>query len=65
MGIGVLAGSTIMILTLAWGGSLIFGRCDLSGTNGTARERTLTKGFSLSGTGTGEKSPGIVLLYCI
>ncbi|CAI5463408.1 unnamed protein product [Closterium sp. Yama58-4] len=29
VGMGVLAGSTIMILTVAWGGSLICGRCDL------------------------------------
>ncbi|CAI5537504.1 unnamed protein product [Closterium sp. Naga37s-1] len=29
VGMGVLAGSTIMILTIAWGGSLICGRCDL------------------------------------
>ena len=29
VGIGTLAGSTIMLLTVAWGGSLIAGRCDL------------------------------------
>ena len=30
MGVGTLAGSTIMLLSIAWGGSLIAGRCDLS-----------------------------------
>ena len=30
VGIGTLAGSTIMLLTVAWGGSLIAGRCDLN-----------------------------------
>ncbi len=29
MGVGTLAGSTIMLLTIAWGGSLLAGRCDL------------------------------------
>ena len=29
VGIGTLAGSTIMLLTVAWGGSLLAGRCDL------------------------------------
>ena len=30
VGMGTLAGSTVMLLTIAWGGSLILGRCDLS-----------------------------------
>lgn len=34
-----LAGSTIMLLTLAWGGSLFLGRCDLD-ENGEAIEET-------------------------
>ena len=29
MGVGTLAGSTVMLLTLAWGGSVVVGRCDL------------------------------------
>ncbi len=29
VGIGTLAGSTIMLLTIAWGGSLLVGRCDI------------------------------------
>ncbi len=42
MGIGTLAGSTIMLLSIAWGGSLIVGRCDI-GPNGIAKDRTLTR----------------------
>lgn len=34
-----LAGSTIMLLTLAWGGSLFLGRCDLD-ESGEAIEET-------------------------
>lgn len=30
VGVGTLAGSTIMLLTIAWGGSLLAGRCDLN-----------------------------------
>jgi len=30
VGLGVLAGSTVMLLTIAWGGSLFAGRCDLT-----------------------------------
>ncbi|KAJ7294449.1 hypothetical protein O6H91_Y256600 [Diphasiastrum complanatum] len=53
VGMGLLAGSTVMLLTLLWGSSLIVGRCDLYERNGqyVAKERTLTKPFSLSGTG--------------
>ena len=29
VGLGTLAGSTVMLLTLAWGGSVLAGRCDL------------------------------------
>ena len=40
VGVGTLAGSTIMLLSIAWGGSLIAGRCDLS-------ERVSANTFSL------------------
>lgn len=30
IGMGTLAGSTVMLLTIAWGGSLLVGRCDLN-----------------------------------
>ncbi|XP_028416415.1 sodium/calcium exchanger NCL2-like [Dendronephthya gigantea] len=39
VGMGTLAGSTIMLLTIAWGGSLFLGRCDLN-SNGEAIEET-------------------------
>lgn len=29
VGVGTLAGSTIMLLTVAWGGSVLAGRCDI------------------------------------
>ncbi|CAD7702344.1 unnamed protein product, partial [Ostreobium quekettii] len=29
VGLGTLAGSTVMLLTIAWGGSVLLGRCDL------------------------------------
>ena len=32
VGMGTLAGSTVMLLTVAWGGSLWVGRCDLDGS---------------------------------
>ncbi|KAK9825642.1 hypothetical protein WJX81_003822 [Elliptochloris bilobata] len=50
VGVGTLAGSTIMLLTIAWGGSLLFGRCDLS-ERGTAVNKTLTRRFDLWRTG--------------
>jgi len=55
VGLGVLAGSTVMLLTVAWGGSLIAGRCDLN-EKGTAVERTLTKPFGETGITTDEQT---------
>lgn len=53
VGMGLVAGSSVMLLTVLWGACLIVGRCDLvpHPTNGTlvAKDRTLTKGFSLTG----------------
>ncbi|KAL2649699.1 hypothetical protein R1flu_017827 [Riccia fluitans] len=55
VGMGLLAGSTIMLLTLLWGSSLIAGRCDLEPgpIQGqlVAKDKQLTKGYSLTGTG--------------
>ncbi|EFJ37486.1 hypothetical protein SELMODRAFT_76965 [Selaginella moellendorffii] len=53
IGMGVLAGSTVLLLTMLWGTALIVGRCDLYEINGHkyAREKTLTKGFHLTETG--------------
>jgi hypothetical protein len=42
VGIGTLAGSTVMLLAVAWGGSLWVGRCDFD-ARGVAKERTLTR----------------------
>ncbi|CAM6015043.1 unnamed protein product [Sphagnum balticum] len=51
VGMGLLAGSSVMVLTALWGSCLIFGRCDL--VNGVAKDRQLTPAnrFSLFGTG--------------
>ena len=46
-GMGTLAGSTVMLLSIAWGGSLMVGRCDL--VNGRAKDKTLTKGWRPGG----------------
>lgn len=54
VGMGTLAGSTIMLLTIAWAGSLMIGRCNLD-----------SKGESIDGTGEGELSAcnqGVTLL---
>lgn len=49
VGIGTLAGSTVMLLSIAWGGSLILGRCDLE--NDRAVNKKLTKGWHPTETG--------------
>ncbi|KAJ9163321.1 hypothetical protein P3X46_023000 [Hevea brasiliensis] len=51
VGMGLLAGSTIMILTVIWGSSIVVGKCDLRETDSVAINRQITKGFSLTGTG--------------
>ncbi|KAG0617702.1 hypothetical protein M758_4G009100 [Ceratodon purpureus] len=52
---GLVAGSSVMVLTALWGSCLIAGRCDLVEHSRThlvvAKDRTLTKGFSLTETG--------------
>lgn len=67
VGVGVLAGSSVMLLTIAWAGSLIAGRCDLTGSNGTATDLTLTRQFDPFGTGvtTDEQTryPNFLLLF--
>ncbi|KAL3508730.1 hypothetical protein ACH5RR_028131 [Cinchona calisaya] len=49
VGIGLLAGSTVMLLTVIWGSCLIIGKCDLE--NNIAKDLQDTKGFSLTGSG--------------
>jgi len=48
IGMGLLAGSTVMLLTLLWGSCVVVGKCDLS-ENSTAIDSRDTKGFSLFG----------------
>ncbi|XWS28053.1 hypothetical protein CRYUN_Cryun25bG0032800 [Craigia yunnanensis] len=49
VGMGLLAGSTVMLLTLIWGSCVVVGRCDLR--DSVAVDGTITKGFSLTETG--------------
>ena len=48
IGMGLLAGSTVFLLTLLWGTCVVVGKCDL-GPNREAVDLTNTKGFSLTG----------------
>ncbi|KAL6615167.1 hypothetical protein ACP70R_037437 [Stipagrostis hirtigluma subsp. patula] len=50
IGMGLLAGSTVVLLTLLWGTCVVVGKCDL-GPDGRAVDSIDTKGFSLIGTG--------------
>ncbi|KAI8558520.1 hypothetical protein RHMOL_Rhmol04G0100800 [Rhododendron molle] len=49
VGMGLLAGSIVMLLTLLWGSCVVVGKCDLVDAN--ARDEVDTKGFSLTGSG--------------
>jgi hypothetical protein len=52
VGMGTLAGSTVMLLTIVWGGSVLLGRCDLDDVTGAQRDRTRTRPwFDLVNTG--------------
>lgn len=55
VGVGTLAGSTIMLLTIPWAVCILLGRVDLSADGKTAlyskRPAKLTKGWSLTRTG--------------
>lgn len=48
VGMGLLAGSTVMLLTVIWGTCIIVGKCDLQ--NSIAIDNQDTKGFNLLGT---------------
>eukprot|EP00262_Sarcandra_glabra_P007562 TRINITY_DN20450_c0_g1_i1.p1 TRINITY_DN20450_c0_g1~~TRINITY_DN20450_c0_g1_i1.p1 ORF type:complete len:571 (-),score=67.88 TRINITY_DN20450_c0_g1_i1:275-1987(-) len=50
IGMGLLAGSTVMLLTLLWGSCIVVGKCDIS-ENSTAIDLQDTKGCSLTGSG--------------
>jgi hypothetical protein len=41
---GTLAGSTVLLLSLGWGLSVLLGRCDISSESGRAVDKTLTRG---------------------
>lgn len=47
VGMGLLAGSTVMLLTVIWGSCIIVGKCDLH--NSIALDKQDTRGFSLKG----------------
>ncbi|GLT48586.1 hypothetical protein SLA2020_222030 [Shorea laevis] len=49
VGMGLLAGSTVMLLTVIWGSCVVVGRCDLQ--DSVAVDGTNPKGFCLTGTG--------------
>ncbi|MFS7994562.1 putative EF-hand domain, sodium/calcium exchanger membrane region, EF-hand domain pair [Helianthus anomalus] len=49
VGMGLLAGSTVMLLTLIWGSCIIIGKCDLQ--DSFAIDNQDTKGFNLVGSG--------------
>jgi hypothetical protein len=40
---GTLAGSTVMLVTLVWGGSVLLGRCDLDRSSGLQRDKRRTR----------------------
>ncbi|KAF8391280.1 hypothetical protein HHK36_023582 [Tetracentron sinense] len=49
VGMGLLAGSTVMLLTLLWGSCVVVGKCDIE--NSIAIDLRDTKGLSLNGSG--------------
>ncbi|KAF3965916.1 hypothetical protein ACB098_06G080100 [Castanea mollissima] len=49
VGMGLLAGSTVMLLTVIWGSCVIVGKCDL--VDSVAKDALDTKGFSLTESG--------------
>ncbi|XP_068311804.1 sodium/calcium exchanger NCL-like [Pyrus communis] len=49
VGMGLLAGSTVLILTLIWGSCVVVGKCDIQ--NSVAIDNKDTKGLSLTGSG--------------
>ncbi|XP_031119537.1 sodium/calcium exchanger NCL-like [Ipomoea triloba] len=49
VGMGLLAGSTVMLLTVIWGTCVVVGKCDIQ--NAVAVDLKDTKAFSLTGSG--------------
>eukprot|EP00296_Roombia_truncata_P007649 JP446095.1.p1 GENE.JP446095.1~~JP446095.1.p1 ORF type:complete len:533 (-),score=206.33 JP446095.1:53-1651(-) len=71
VGVGTLAGSTIMLLTIAWAGSVWVGRCDLVEQNDrlVAKDRSLRPDNKYSLTATGvtvdEMTKTNALIMCV
>ncbi|KAK4796665.1 hypothetical protein SAY86_028991 [Trapa natans] len=59
VGMGLLAGSTVMLLTVIWGSCIIVGKCDLEhdGADIVAVDKADTKGFSVLGSGVTTDKP--------
>lgn len=53
IGVGTLAGSTVMLLTIVYAGSILLGRCDISPITGLQVDKTLSarRWWDLRGTG--------------
>ncbi|XAR56497.1 hypothetical protein NMG60_11037013 [Bertholletia excelsa] len=51
VGMGLLAGSTVMLLTVIWGTCVVIGKCDLRDSDSVAIDGKDTKGFNLIGSG--------------
>ncbi|XP_065862003.1 sodium/calcium exchanger NCL [Euphorbia lathyris] len=51
VGMGLLAGSTVMLLTYIWGSCIVVGKCDIRETDSIAISGQDTKGFNLTGSG--------------
>ncbi|PWA66613.1 sodium/calcium exchanger family protein / calcium-binding EF hand family protein [Artemisia annua] len=49
VGMGLLAGSTVMLITSIWGTCIVVGKCDIQ--NSLAQDNKDTKGFNLIGSG--------------
>lgn len=47
VGIGLLAGSTVLVLSLIWGSCVVVGKCDIE--DSTAKDNKDTKGFNFTG----------------
>ncbi|CAK7350085.1 unnamed protein product [Dovyalis caffra] len=51
VGMGLLAGSTVMLITIIWGSCVVVGKCDIRETDDVAIDGKNTKEFSLTGSG--------------
>lgn len=47
VGIGLLAGSTVLVLSLIWGSCVVVGKCDIE--NSIAKDNKDTRGFNFIG----------------